>query len=89
MSSDVTCARDAQKIFDPLFHSDFRNVSRAQATGGDNFPACELIHNWQAEHPRKSRRDRAGCNPWAAGPVDRLGSVSRPSAIQIMGCAND
>lgn len=50
---------------------------------------CELHHDWQAQHPRKSRRDRAGCNPWAVGPIDRLGTVSRSSAIQIMGGAND
>jgi hypothetical protein len=63
LSSDVTCAHDAQRIFTPPFISDFRNVSRAQATSGDIFPGCELDHDWQAQHPRRDRGAEFFPNP--------------------------
>lgn len=58
MLSDAACARDAQKILDPLSLAAFDNASRTQAATSSNLrpaPACELDHDWSAQHPRRSR----------------------------------
>lgn len=75
MSSDVACAREVQKIFDPLSISDFGNVSRAQATSGDNLRVCELDHHWQGRTVKAARVGGGATVARLVGQLSEAGEV--------------
>lgn len=77
MSSVVACAHEAQKIFNPPFLSDFRNVSRAKATCGDNLPRCELVHDWTS----KARRPLGGDETRGVSRCGTIPNSARPPGI--------